>query len=95
MLQALTELSRPQNARPRPASAAGVDDTRAGAWVHRPRSAVADLAATFGSGGAAVVQAVTGLGGLGKTTTAIEYAHRHRAFDIAWWVPAEDPTPDP
>jgi hypothetical protein len=33
------------------------------------------------------------MAGIGKTTAAIEFAHRHHAeFDIAWWVPAEDPT---
>ena len=53
---------------------------------------LAELEATLRSGEPTVVQAVTGMGGIGKTTAAIEYAHRHHdEFDIAWWVPAEDP----
>jgi tetratricopeptide (TPR) repeat protein len=53
---------------------------------------LADLAAALRSGEPTVMEAVTGMGGIGKTTAAIEYAHRHHdEFDIAWWVPAENP----
>jgi hypothetical protein len=52
---------------------------------------LARLEAALGSG-PTVVHAVHGMGGVVKTTLAIEYAHRHAdEFDIAWWVAAEDP----
>lgn len=42
------------------------------------------------SGGMTVVQAVSGLGGVGKTQLVLEYAHRFMAdYELVWWIPAE------
>src|SRR5580704_17027278 len=42
------------------------------------------------AGQAGVVQALYGMGGVGKTQLAAEYAHRFaESYDLAWWINAE------
>ena len=53
---------------------------------------LAQLAATVAAGGPALLRDVDGGIGTGASTAMIEFAHLHHAdYDIAWWVPAQDP----
>ncbi|BBA99088.1 putative ATP/GTP binding protein [Actinacidiphila reveromycinica] len=48
------------------------------------------LDAHLRGGRRAVVQALRGWGGVGKTQIAVEFAHRHRAaYRLVWWLDAE------
>jgi tetratricopeptide (TPR) repeat protein len=43
-------------------------------------------------GSRVAVQALHGIGGVGKTQLALEYAHRFAGeYELAWWIPSEQP----
>jgi hypothetical protein len=53
---------------------------------------LAGLREHLASGERAWVQALNGIGGVGKTQVAIEYAHLFAGdYDLAWWIDAERP----
>jgi tetratricopeptide (TPR) repeat protein len=95
LLQALTALPRPEQQPTATAEAGTAVERRVWTIPGRVRGftgraeLLAELESAQRLGGPT---AVTGMGGIGKSTAAIEYAHRHHdEFDIAWWVPAENP----
>ncbi|ACF11502.1 TPR repeat-containing protein [Chlorobaculum parvum NCIB 8327] len=48
---------------------------------------------TKGQKTALTQQALYGLGGIGKTKLAIEYAYRHSAsYEVIWWIRSEEPS---
>jgi Tetratricopeptide repeat/Domain of unknown function (DUF4062)/NB-ARC domain len=88
--QALTELPRPHSSEI-PAGRVWNIPGRSVTFTGRGRL-LTDLHNALAGEGCAVVRAMHGMGGVGKTTTAIEYAYKHRDdYDVAWWVPSEEP----
>jgi hypothetical protein len=86
---------------PAPPDKPGFAGALPGVWRVPPRNPrftgrdglLAELRRRLRAGeGTLVVQALYGLGGVGKTQLAIEYAHRFAAdYQLVWWLDAEQP----
>ncbi|MFG1993999.1 FxSxx-COOH system tetratricopeptide repeat protein [Actinoplanes sp. NPDC048988] len=54
--------------------------------------ALAALDEVMAGGRGVITQAVHGLGGVGKSEMALQYAHRHRdRYQVRWWISCDNP----
>jgi len=91
----IPDLDREPEAEPRPYNALthwNLPYNRNAHFVGRDKQ-IADLRRHFASPRpASHVQAVYGLGGVGKTQIALEYAYRYRdKYSVVWWINADEP----
>ena len=69
--------------------------TRSAVFSGRDRL-LAQVRQQLAGGSPVAVQAMYGMGGVGKTLLAVEFAHRFAGdYDLVWWVDAEQPGPVP
>ncbi|MEU8148954.1 tetratricopeptide repeat protein [Nonomuraea sp. NPDC048901] len=76
-----------------PAGLAGLPRRPAATFVGRDAALTAiRQALQDGTGPGVISQAVLGLGGVGKSELALQYAHRHRGqYRLVWWIDADGP----
>ncbi|GAA4923312.1 FxSxx-COOH system tetratricopeptide repeat protein [Nonomuraea thailandensis] len=76
-----------------PSGMNGLPRRPAAAFVGRD-AALGDLRRALDDepGAGVISQAVLGLGGVGKSELALQYAHRHRQdYELVWWIDADSP----
>ncbi|MFD0524835.1 FxSxx-COOH system tetratricopeptide repeat protein [Paractinoplanes durhamensis] len=100
LLEAVSGPARPTEAVPFPGGGPRVPGSLPSVWNVRRRNPaftgrgpeLARLRERLCSGERALVQALHGIGGVGKTELAVEYAHLFgNEYDLVWWVPSEQP----